>query len=277
MLRRLRAVLGPDLPIAVSLDLHASISADFVELASVITVFRTYPHLDMADTGARAIDALLHMLDGGRLCPAFRQSPFLIPTHAQCTDLAPCRDLYDLVEERSAKPGAFVDMALGFTAADIPDCGPAILAYADTPEAAAALADEVPGLLLSREPDFDTRLLTPDEALLEAKALHARHPVVLADVQGTPGTGGTSETTDLLRTVIAARPPGVAMGIFWDPALAQAAHAAGEAAVVQSHVGGRFGDWFSPPEASSRDDVTADGPNPAPATGPLLANSKCSS
>src|SRR3546814_15056657 len=53
MLRRVREVVGPDLPVAVSLDLHANVTPEMVAFADSLEIYRTYPHVDMAATGRR--------------------------------------------------------------------------------------------------------------------------------------------------------------------------------------------------------------------------------
>ena len=83
LLRRVRQAVGPNLPIAVSLDFHANVTSDMVKQVSALTIFRTYPHIDMATTGARAFTLLRHLLSGGALHAAFRQAPFLVPLTAQ--------------------------------------------------------------------------------------------------------------------------------------------------------------------------------------------------
>ena len=65
LLRRIRELTGPELPIAVSLDLHANVTPQLFDHASSINIFRTYPHIDSADTGARAFRSLDHLLTGG--------------------------------------------------------------------------------------------------------------------------------------------------------------------------------------------------------------------
>src|SRR5262249_48132387 len=64
LLRRVRAV-APRLPIAVGLDFHAHMTSRMIDNATVITGYRTYPHVDMAETAARAGSTLLRALDGG--------------------------------------------------------------------------------------------------------------------------------------------------------------------------------------------------------------------
>ena len=135
LLRRIRAALGDRLlPIAVSLDLHANLTAPMVHAASVITIFRTYPHIDMAETGRRAFAPLQRLMAGERLYAAWRQAPFLVPLQAQFTGASPCRELYHrLVRSEMANGIATADIAMGFPAADIHDAGPSLIAYATDP------------------------------------------------------------------------------------------------------------------------------------------------
>jgi len=132
LLRRIRDEVGLDLPISLSLDLHANITQKMVALSSSIALFRTYPHLDMAATGARCLPQLLAQIEGQRPAKAFRQVPYLIPLSAQYTGAEPCRSLYGMLDALGDTPTCWADIALGFTAADIPDCAPSIVTYADT-------------------------------------------------------------------------------------------------------------------------------------------------
>jgi microcystin degradation protein MlrC len=54
ILRRVRQVIGNQLPLVVSLDLHANVTPDMVRHADALIAYRTYPHVDMADTGRAA-------------------------------------------------------------------------------------------------------------------------------------------------------------------------------------------------------------------------------
>ncbi len=238
LLRRLRAELGADFPIGVSLDLHANISARFVALATRVTVFRTYPHLDMADTGARCLEGVIDHLDGRHLHAAFKQAPFLIPLHAQCTDFEPCRTLYNSLQTSAFSGRGYTELALGFPAADVADCGPSVLAYAESEGLAQDRAERLLQDLLSSEPQFDTTLYDADAAVRRAMRNSGTRPIVLADVQDNPGGGGTSDTTGLLRSLIAQGATRAIVGVFCDPALARAATDAGEGATFESAIGG---------------------------------------
>lgn len=243
LLRRLRAAVGPDLPISISLDLHANLTQTMVDHASAITIFRTYPHLDMAETGGRAFHTLAYFLDGGRVFPAYRQSPYLIPLNAQYTGAAPFDRLYDGAAAIGPAPSRWAEFAAGFPAADIHDAGPAMLAYAETPEQAAAIADNLMADLIAAEPEMDTTLLDPEEAVARATAINAEtgRPVVIADVQDNPGAGGTSDTTGLLRALVAGGARDAVLGMLNDPGIAALAHARGEGAEITAALGGKAG------------------------------------
>ena len=92
LLKRVRAVVGPDMKIAVSVDSHANMTAEMFALANVIAAYRTYPHVDMADTGRRAAEMLLHVVDTKAVVHfAVARLPFLIPVNAMSTMMHPAR------------------------------------------------------------------------------------------------------------------------------------------------------------------------------------------
>ncbi len=243
LLRRLRAVTGPDLPIVISLDLHANLTRAMVTHASAITMFRSYPHLDMAETGARAFTALRHLMTGARLHASYRQIPFLVPMHAQYTGAAPFDALYRKTAAFGPAPRQWAELAAGFPAADIHDAGPAVLAYAASQAGADAMADDLCAAFLAAEPDFDCALPTAPEAAAQAIALAAggAGPVVIADVQDNPGAGSTSDTTGLLRALVDAGARNAVLGMLCDPDIAARAHQRGIGAILTGDLGGKAG------------------------------------
>src|SRR3546814_10729900 len=99
-----------------------------------------------------------------------------------------------------------LSFAPGFHPADIRDCGPAVVAYADSQDAADRAADALARQITEREGEFRTRLLSPEAAIAEALAMiraGASKSVVLADVQDNPGAGATCGTTGLLAALVA--------------------------------------------------------------------------
>jgi microcystin degradation protein MlrC len=90
IIARVRKVIGKDLPLVVSLDLHANVTPEMVEHADALIAYRTYPHIAMADTGRAAARHLALLLrTKQKLAKAFRQLPFLIPISWQCTNDQP--------------------------------------------------------------------------------------------------------------------------------------------------------------------------------------------
>ncbi|NRP12042.1 MULTISPECIES: M81 family metallopeptidase [unclassified Aliiroseovarius] len=237
ILHRVRELVGPDVPVVASLDLHANISVTMVEQSDFLTIFRTYPHLDMAQTGARCVPMLNRLMNGERPHKAFRQVPYLIPLHAQFTGIAPFDGLYGLLPELTDR-GVHAEIALGFTAADFPDTGPSCVTYAETQEMAHKVADQILTRFQHIESEIDHSMLSHDEAVQATR--HKRDkPLILADVQDNPGAGGTSDTTGLLRALMDGKCQKVLMGLLHDPETAANAHAAGLHAKFRARLGGK--------------------------------------
>jgi microcystin degradation protein MlrC len=244
ILARVRKVIGKDLPLVVSLDLHANVTPQMVEHADALIAYRTYPHIDMADTGRAAARHLALLLNGGqKFAKAFRQIPFLIPISWQCTNDQPTKGIYRKLAALESGAVPTLSFAPGFPAADFFDCGPSVFAYGRTQADADAAADSIAALIESHESDFDGRIYTPDEGVRHAMELarHASKPIVIADTQDNPGAGGDSDTTGMLRALVRNGATRAAIGVIVDPQAANAAHAAGPSASVPLALGGKSG------------------------------------
>jgi microcystin degradation protein MlrC len=244
ILARVRKVIGKELPLVVSLDLHANVTPQMVEHADALIAYRTYPHIDMADTGRAAARYLALLLRSKtRFAKAFRQIPFLIPISWQCTNDEPCKNIYARLAALQSDAVPTLSFAPGFPAADFPDCGPSVFAYGRTQADADAAADTIAALIVGHESDFDGRIFTPDEGVRHAMALakQASKPIVIADTQDNPGAGGDSDTTGMLRALVRNGAVKAAIGVIVDPESARAAHAAGQGALVTLALGGKSG------------------------------------
>ncbi|MFY9211993.1 MAG: M81 family metallopeptidase, partial [Aestuariivita sp.] len=235
LLERVRTAVGPDVPIAAALDLHGNITAQMVAAADVLVGFRTYPHLDMAETGHRAAAQLEALMErGAPFAKAFRRLPFLVPIAWQSTRGEPGRALYDLTAAQEGGDVASTSFFFGFPAADFPGCGPTVVSYGATQAAADLAADTINRAVLDAETSLAGESFEPDAGVIEAMrvARDASKPVVIADTQDNPGAGGDSNTTGMLRAMVAQGASG-AIGNMVDPAAAQAAHAAGQGAEIE--------------------------------------------
>ena len=247
LIARVRSVVGDTLPIVVSLDLHANITDAMLQHASAITVYRTYPHIDMADTGRRAYALTRVLLEGQRLSAASRRGEFLIPLQAQCTDLCPADRLYQTVSDLSGRDVASADLALGFPPADIAECGAVVLTYDPDPRRAQRAADRIALELERAEAAFDDAMLKPPDAIARALAGNGPGPTVLADAQDNPGAGASADATGIITALVAARARRAVIGALHDPDAAAEATARGIGAEFEWSLGGKLGLADQPP------------------------------
>jgi microcystin degradation protein MlrC len=244
ILARVRDAIGNHLPLVVSLDLHANVTPEMVERADALVAYRTYPHVDMADTGRAAARHLALLLGTRRrLAKAFRQLPFLIPISWQCTSDQPAKGIYRKLAALQSEAVPTLSFCPGFPAADFLHCGPSVFAYGMTQADADLAVDQLAALIQSHETDFDGRIYSPDEGVRLAMELAktAGKPVIIADTQDNPGAGGDSDTTGMLRALVRNKATRAAIGAICDPQSASAAHAAGVGATVTLALGGKSG------------------------------------
>ncbi len=253
LLARIRAVVGPEMPIVTTLDLHANVTERMLTLASAMTAYRTYPHVDMRATGVRAARMLARRLVPGAMARVrhAERVPFLLPLNAQCTLMQPAAAVIALIEQIEAQHDVELNFAMGFSAADFAECGPVLFGYGVDPlrvrTAVQQLHTEV---ALTRRADWKLDLLEPLAAVEQAiaLALESDQPVVIADTQDNPGAGGDANTTGMLRALLQARagarlPGGVALGLLFDPDSARAACAAGVGATLELQLGRAVPTW----------------------------------
>jgi len=271
LMRRMRAVVGPDLPLVASLDFHANITPAMVEHSDALAAYRTYPHLDIAATGRRAAHLLKRIFaEGAKPAKALRHLPYIIPLTQQCTLIDPAKGIADAAEAASGNGAADVSFAAGFPPADVAECGPSILAYGWDAGAVEKAADALYAKALAAEAAFAARLWRADEAVGYAirQSNYARKPIVLADTQDNPGAGGNSDTVGILAELIRQDAPDAVLGLLYDPGTAAAAHGAGAGAVIDRAIGNVSGvPGFAPLPGRWRVEALSDGEFDA--TGPM--------
>jgi microcystin degradation protein MlrC len=240
LVSRVRTVVGPNVKIVVSLDSHANITELLLEQADAVVAYRTYPHVDMAETGVRAAKLLIQMTTDDRpLRLSMRRLPFLIPVNAMSTMLQPARGTYDLLEELE-KDVVSLSFTPGFPAADFVDCGPAVWGYGYDPINVTGAVNTLYDAIVKSEDKWVVEFEQADEAVERAMSIAetASGPVILADTQDNPGVGGNSNTTGILKSLIRNGATNAALGLMCDPAAAAAAHAAGVGAEIEISLGG---------------------------------------
>jgi len=241
LLARVRRRVGRDVRLVASLDFHANVSPRMVEAADALVGYRTYPHVDMAETGARAFGLLHDLLPVPPPAKVHRALPFLIPLTSQCTLVEPMRSLMQATSGPMPDCVDLLEFFPGFPAADVAECGPTLVGLGRDPQAVARAVGDLEAAVLEREGAFGLELVSIAEAVAQARRHDGRpgHPLVLADTQDNPGAGGNADTTSLLKALVEADVPGTLVGVLWDPDAAARAHAAGEGATVELALGAR--------------------------------------
>jgi microcystin degradation protein MlrC len=144
LIRRVRKIIGAT-PLTISLDPHANVTKQMVDLVDAIAPFRTYPHVDMPAAGARAMTLLLERIKRGKPWGrAFRQIDYWIPITSQCTLMAPMAPVFDVRAELAKTQGVQeLAFCFGFPYADFADCGASVAVYGETDAVAAVVADKM--------------------------------------------------------------------------------------------------------------------------------------
>ena len=241
LLRRIRAI-APGLPIAVSFDFHANLSQTTVDNATVITGYRTYPHVDTYETGARAGRTLLRAMNG-EIDPViiWHSLPILSHLNRQTPSRQPMKDIMDLAI--AAESGAEVLNASVFGCfplADIPHVGMhgVIVAEGTAETSARRLLHELMSMAWERRRDFVFETEPVATSIARAKGL-GDGPIVLADHGDVAGSGGSTDVTDVLREIIAQGLENVCAGPIWDPDSVSQMVAAGVGAKLTLSLGGK--------------------------------------
>jgi microcystin degradation protein MlrC len=252
LLRRLREIVGPDLPIAVTLDLHANATREMVELAQIWVSYKTYPHVDIRLAGHRAAH-LLHAAMAGRTRPETlrRAPPMLEEATSGRSDMGPMVAAYTRARAEEAEPGILsVSINAGYAEADIREVGPSVLVTYDraVPGAelrAAEIADGHSRAIWEARHINGNDYLTVEEAARIARNFDSSHgPLVIADYADNPGAGAYGDATNLLSALLEAGVKNAAFAPMVDPELARELHRHREGEVVTVDLGGKSDPGF---------------------------------
>jgi len=238
ILRRVREVVGPRVPVAASLDLHCNFTRAMFDHCDALAAYRTYPHVDMADTGARAAALLDRMLRDGRpLAKHYRTLDYLTGLPSQCSFIDPCRTVY---EDIGRSGDVTLSFTPGFPMADFAECGMAVFGYGADEKKTRAAVDKLHAAVADAEKDFVLELPLPADAVARARSRgEPGRPVVLADTQDNPGAGGNGDTTGLLKALIEQQAQDAVLGLLIDSEAATRAHEVGLGFTAIFELGGR--------------------------------------
>jgi microcystin degradation protein MlrC len=242
-LKRLRALL-PQTPIAVALDMHANLYNDIIANATVVTGYRTYPHIDTYETARLAGEILLRAIKGEvRPVMAWGNAPMLPHVMRQGTDDHPNRELQHRCAAMSTEGALAASLFTGFPHADITNAGLSAVVVTDGDrDLAERLRDELLDRAWVERDAFVYQIEPLVQSVGRAKAMMAAPgdgPVILLDHYDNCASGGTMDTTVVLAEILRQGLDGVAVFAIWDPQAVQQAIAAGIGAEVTVSIGGK--------------------------------------
>jgi microcystin degradation protein MlrC len=241
IVERVRAVVGPSLPVMVGLDYHGNLDERILRSATAICGYHYSPHIDKAETGERTARCMVRTLRGEirPVCTIVKPG-VMVPSIFSATSLSPLASIVAESIELPKRTPRLVDVSVfaGFSYADVPNCGFSVVTIADgdrdlAERTARTLADKVRRLRRELHKKEMVSELESGVARAIAKAKTAKKPIVLLE-----HADRLNDSTYVLRELIRQGARGVAVPFLWDPKAAATAVAAGEGATVRLEVGG---------------------------------------
>jgi microcystin degradation protein MlrC len=239
VLRRLREAVGPDVPVAATLDFHGNVSPAMAEYANILVGYQTYPHIDQRERGLLAAQLLTRMARGEvRAVTRISKPPMILSLLGQETAREPMRSLMAGAREVERRPGVLsVSLMAGFPYGDVPEMGPAVIAVTDDDtEQAKATAKELGDAMWEVRKELYVPCPEPREAVAQAIASQ-RTPVLLVDLGDNVGGGSAGDGTVLLAELLSQQATGFVVVLFAPKAVA-AAQAASLGGKFEAAVGG---------------------------------------
>jgi microcystin degradation protein MlrC len=245
-----REMFGGSVPVAVSLDLHTHFTPALAAGTDLIAGFRTSPHVDYFDTGARAVSLLLAALRGANPVLRFRSVPMMAAAESHDNNSGPLVQVFQRMHHIAAEPGVLdASMFLTQPWLDVPGLGwTAVVVTDGDPDLAQRRADELAGMLWERRELTLVRKTPVADAIADIRARPgAGRPIVVSDGADSPTAGAKSDGNTLLRALIEDPVPGPVLLTVTDAPAAQACHAAGVGAQLTVPVGGTLAPAFFQP------------------------------
>jgi microcystin degradation protein MlrC len=244
LLKRIRAI-DAKTPIAVSLDMHANLYDEIIENATVVAGYRTYPHVDMYESGALAGSILLRAIRG-EVNPvmAWGNAPMLPHVMKQGTFENPNKALQARCAAMHQEGALAASLFTGFPHADVRNAGLSAVVVTDGDRMLATrLRDELLAQAWRHREDFVFRIEQLSQSVARAKALGdeaGSGPIILLDHYDNCASGGTMDTTVVLAEVLRQGLSNVVAFAIFDPAAVQEAISAGVGAEITLSIGGKM-------------------------------------
>ena len=243
IVEQLRAQLGPEIPITVALDMHGNLTRRLVAAVDALVAYHRAPHTDTYETGVKAAEMLLAMLQTGtRPALGFARLPFLLPGEMAQTARNPMREMMARAEALETRPEIIsTTIANSHCWADIPDTGVSCIVVADDQEVAQREAERLAEEFWARRAEFGVSAEAYPLERAVAEALAAPESTVfLSDSGDNPGAGGTTDVPALLREMLRRGMTNALFASIWDVAAVELCQAVGVGQELSLTLGGKL-------------------------------------
>ena len=240
LLKCVREVVGPDVPIGGELDLHCHITQMMIENATALITFKEYPHVDVGERAAELFQLIMDAAEGKTKPHIALHDCKMIGVYH--TTQEPVKSFVAQMQALEGKDSVLsVSLGHGFPWGDVADLGTRVLVVTDNqPEKGAALAKELGDQFYAMRDSVQPTFYTIDAAIDEALATDGG-PVVLADVSDNSGGGAPNDSTFILQRLLERGVGNAAIGCIWDPISVEVAMEVGEGARLDMRIGGKMG------------------------------------
>ena len=263
LLQEVRRLVGPDLPIVISLDLHGILTRRMLEHCDALTLLHTYPHVDFADTGARAARLLLRILDEG-LRPVVARVP--VPALVRGDELITETGIYgETIRraqelERSGKALA-EGMMIGNPFTDVPElCSQSVVVTDGDPEAAQREALELARGFWPDRARMQASLVKVEEAIPQARGLGGT--AIFADAADATSSGASGDSSFILAALLEAGYEGSVLAPLVDAPAVRRAFEVGVGNTGGFSLGGALDPRFTPQQLEATVLMLRTGPYP---------------
>ncbi|MEX2425848.1 MAG: M81 family metallopeptidase [Thermomicrobiaceae bacterium] len=251
LLRAIREVVGPDLPIIAPLDLHTNLSEEMMELATAFVGYKEYPHIDTAETGARAMEMLVQTING-EITPTMHhvKVPLIAPNQSMVTTWqSPLKTVIDRAREMEKESAVVAATVLGgFPFSDVPYTSVSMIVVTDNdPGLAKRYSNELAQMAWNLRDDFEIKPVPIDEAIQDAMNAPEGSVYVLADISDSGASGTAGDGTEILAGLLRNNAKNAAVAQIMDKEAVAACIEAGVGSTVTLNVGGKHDGLHGPP------------------------------
>jgi len=238
ILRGVRDIVGPDVPVGIEIDLHGNITEAMINSVDVLIACKEYPHTDFGDRAEELVDIMERVVAGEhKPVIGYAKVPMF---GSYFTTREPMRSFVDEIMAMEGRDGILsISLGHGFPWGDFPEAGGSVVVVGDGDQSKAqTLADTLAKRFFAMREEIVSPTFSVEGALDDAIA-HPGGPVIIADLTDNPGGGAAGDSTFFLRALLARNITGVAVGMIWDPMAVKFAKMAGVGARIQMRIGGK--------------------------------------